>query len=196
MLKLRILGVMSALATLLVASAAGATTIGFSPASQAGGIGDPVSFDIVVSDLGGEIVSSYDLDVSFDETVLQADDVSFTTALGDPDFLEVLLGFDLTTPGLADLSGLSLLDDADLLALQGGDSVTLATLDFTVIGPGTSSLDFVFGTNSGITGANGAFLDVTPVSGVLVPEPSSLLLLASGALLAATAARLRPDRSR
>lgn len=174
-----------------LAGGAGAATIGFSPASQQASLGDSVSFDIVVSELEGEIVSSYDLDVSFDAAVLAVTGVLFTTALGDPDLFDVLLGFDTTTPGLADLSALSLLDDADLLALQGGDSVTLATLDFTVVGPGTSSLSFLFDPPNEITGANGALLVVTSASGTLVPEPSSALLLLLSVLLARSAARYR-----
>jgi len=188
MRKCWILGAATLVST-LVAGAAGAASIGFSPASQPGSVGNPVSFDVTVSGLGGEIVSSYDLDVSFDPAVLQATGVTFTNALGDADLLEVLLDFDLTTAGLVDMSALSLLTDAELLAIQGGDGFTLATLEFVVIGPGASTLDFLFGPPNEITGANGAVLDVTPVSALLVPEPNSLLLLAMGALLAGTARR-------
>jgi len=196
MWKLRILGVVSALASLLAAGPAGAVTIGFSPAVQSGGLGSSLSFDVVVFELDGEIVSSYDLDLIFDVGVLQADEVLFTSALGDPDFGEVLVDFDLGTPGLVDLSALSLLDDADLLALQAGDTVTLAILYFTVVGPGTSSIDFVFDALNVVTGANAAELDLTAVSGSAVPEPSTPSLLAAAGLFAAAVARKRRGRTR
>ena len=54
-----------------------AAAIGFAPASQTAGVGDSLSVDIVISDLAGEIVSAYDLDVTYDASVLSATAVSF-----------------------------------------------------------------------------------------------------------------------
>lgn len=178
-----------AVAVALVAEAAAAATIGFEPTSQTVDLGDPVSVDIVVSDLGGEIVSAYDLDILYDPGVLSAVQVSFGSGLGDPAAFEVLESSDLGTPGVVDLAQLSLLSDAELLALQGGDEVLLATLSFGTVAPGTTSLAFAFDAVNDIKGANAQVLDVideagsVEVSGAVIPEPSAALLFGIGSVL-------------
>ena len=42
---------------------ASALTLSFSPSSVSAGIGDSVGVDVVVSDLGTELVAAFDLDV-------------------------------------------------------------------------------------------------------------------------------------
>ena len=135
---------LAALVSSLLASApVGAVTIGFAPGSTEAGLGEAVSVDVVVSDLGGEIVSAYDLDIVFDDGALRFDGATQTNALGDPSLFQAFL--DATSgPGLVDLAGVSLLSDAALLGLQGGDTVTLATLVFTRVGAGTATVGFVF----------------------------------------------------
>ena len=170
----------------LLAVSVNAATIGFSPSASAGNIGDPLSIDIVISDLGGEIVSAYDLDVTYDDAILSATGVSFTAALGDEGFFEAFYDSDLSTSGIVDLAGVSLLSDADLLALQGGDAVTLASLEFTVIANGASVLDFNFDAFNDVKGSNAQILplDVNPGSvAAPIPEPSAALLFFVGILV-------------
>lgn len=173
------------LAMVFLAGPASAATISFAPGSQSVEIGDSVSVDIVVSDLGGEIVSAYDLDIQYDAAILNATGVSFDTGLGDALAFEALESFDVGTAGLVDLAQVSLLGDAALLALQGGDEVRLATLVFEAVGPGTSSLDFLFDAANDIKGAGALILDVTDASGSIrvttpIPEPRAALLFGLG----------------
>lgn len=191
-----------ALGLLLLPAGAGAVSIGLDPAAQSVQPGDAVSVDVVFSDLGGEIISTYDLDVIFDPGVLVATDVLFTTQLGDPDalfFPEVFSDFDLSTSGLVDLSQLSLLDDDMLFALQGGETVTVATIAFQALGAGTTDLEFVFDAVNDVKGRDAAVLPIDPSGASVtvegpssqspVPEPSAGLLFAVGSLLVAPALR-------
>jgi len=180
---------------LLLAFSAGAVTIGFDPASQAVAVGDTVFVDVVVSDLGGEIVSAYDLDITYDDSLLAVESVSLSSALGDELFFEAFYHSDISNSGVVDIAGLSLLFDFELLALQGGDSVVLGTLGFRTLGLGESSLDFVFDAFNDIKGSNAAVLDVTPVPGSIsaVPEPTAALLFFVG--VAAVHSAIRGQRS-
>ncbi len=195
MRKLALLGIIG-MALCLIPFSASAITIGFSPASQAVGLGDPVLVDVVVSDLAGEIVSAYDLDVTYDSSVLSATDVTFGSFLGDEFFFEVFNDFDLSTPGVVDFAQLSLLADFELALLQ-PDSFTLATLELDAVGLGISSLDFVAPLD--IKGSGASIIDVDPGSGSVqvIPEPHSALVFAVGALIVGAAAvrRKMPARS-
>ncbi|MDD2897867.1 MAG: PEP-CTERM sorting domain-containing protein [Desulfuromonadaceae bacterium] len=91
--------------------------------------------------------------------------------------------------GVINFWALSFLFDPALSALQ-GDSVTLATLNFTAMGTGTSALAFEPYAITGIDvkGVNGAKLDllvtdgsVTVIDGTpAVPEPGTILLFGGG----------------
>ncbi|RNC65601.1 MAG: hypothetical protein ED859_17430 [Desulfuromonadales bacterium] len=83
---------MAMLMGLLAAVPAMAITIGFQPAAQTVGLGNSVSVDIVASLGSNEIVAAYDLDLSYDSTILSATNVTFGTMLGDPTIFEALTG--------------------------------------------------------------------------------------------------------
>ena len=174
---------------LLKVSSVSAIMIDFVPASSSVEQGASLNVDIVISDLAsaGEIVSAYDLNVSYDSSYLSATDVTFGNYLDDlffPGF--TLQDSSLTTPGLINLSELSLLSDAELAAQQ-PDSFTLATLTFEALAIGTSALIFEPDPFFGID-VKGNFFEVlaldagtgsvTVTGPVGVPEPSSLLLFA------------------
>jgi hypothetical protein len=191
---IRPLAAVTLAAGLLLPGAAGAVSIGLEPGSQNVSPGDAVSVDVVLSDLGGEVVSAYDLDVTYDPGVLAATDVLFTTALGDElafPFPEVFNGSDLSVAGVVDLAQLSILSDDELSALQGGDTVTVATLAFDAVGAGTSDLGFVFDALNDVKGRDGAVLplDVSGASVTVgtpetpIPEPGAAALFALGGLL-------------
>ncbi|MBW2275344.1 MAG: hypothetical protein JRG96_18920 [Deltaproteobacteria bacterium] len=175
----------------LLAFGAHAASIGFVPSSQTVAPGDLASVDVVVSDLAGEIVSAYDLDITYDDSVISAQSVVLTSALGNESSFEAFYDSDLSTSGVVDIAGLSLLSDAELLSRQGGDSVVLATITFRAGDAGTSSLDFVFDAFNDIKGSNGRVLDVTPESGSIgvVPEPTSAALFFVGFAVAHGAIR-------
>lgn len=172
-----------------------AITLGFVPNTQTLSLGQSGSVNLVVSGLTstGEIVSSYDLDVSYIPTFVAASGVTFGTSLGGP--ADSVSGFNLN-PGVIDLFEISFLTDAELDVLQ-GDSVTLATVFFESIALGTTPLQFVQDFQLGgslvvqLTGRNAAILELTSPPGSItviepaapVPEPSSLLLGSFGLLL-------------
>ncbi len=169
-----------------------ALTISFAPSSQTVNVGDAVSVDIVVSDLAGEIVSAYDLDVTYDSSILSATGVTFGLLLGDESWFEAFNASDISLAGLVDFAQLSLLSDAELGTLQ-PDSFTLATLEFLAIGPGTSSLDFVFDAFNDIKGLNAGILEPSAGSGGVtvsnpIPEPGAALVFGLGALIVGGAA--------
>ncbi|MDJ0866269.1 MAG: cohesin domain-containing protein [Myxococcota bacterium] len=176
--------------SLVALHSAGAVTLGFDPSEQTVGLGAPVSVEIRVADLDGEIVSAYDLDVVYDATVLSAVGVSFGVLLGDAAALESIDVFDLGSPGLVDLAQVSLLADADLAARQ-PDAFTLATVEFTAIALGESSLTFRFDPFNDVKGLEGKVLPLDPASGLVrvVPEPGTALVLALGLVVLARRSR-------
>lgn len=116
-----------------------AHTISLSPASTNVSAGNTFNVDLIVSDLDatapGNIVSAIDVDVVFNAGILKATQVAFASASG----LDIS-GFDLGTPGLADLFAFSTLSDADLLTAQGGGPVKIATITFLGLAEGIADL--------------------------------------------------------
>ena len=147
----------------------------FQPTLQSFNQGDTVTVDVAVTGLGSEIVAAYDLDVAYDNSLLNAVSLSFGTNLGDPLSFETLQSSNSLSP-VVDLAEVSLLSDADLQALQSslGGTVVLAQIQFNALGAGdTSSLQFASG--SEVKGANNQV-----IVNVSVPEPATGLLLGAG----------------
>jgi hypothetical protein len=173
---------------LLGVRSASAVSIDLVPSVASVNAGDPFSVDIVASGLGAapaDIVSAFDVLVSFDPGVLTPMGFSFTNNLGDPAFFEAdnsttLMADPFATAGYADLFAYSYLLDADLLALQSAlasyPDVALATIDFTAntgIPDGSvPSLAFVWDAFHDVKGSNN-----TPIT---VPEPGTILLMGVG----------------
>lgn len=165
----------------LAPAGAGAISIGLSPALVTGTVGVAFDLDVVVSGLGDGVapsLGSFDLDITFDPALLAFNSSSLVGALGAGS-----LQSSGAAAGVLDLAEVSLLSPAELDALQ-TDSFVLATLRFTPIAEGTSSLGF----SQAIAGDGfGAPLQVTTggarvVAEGVIPEPSALLLFALGAL--------------
>ena len=139
-----VFGFAIALALVFAPFSAQAITIQFVPADQTVNLGDLASVDILLSGLGEGVapsLGSFDLDVTFDPTILVPVSVTFGPFLGDPlDPLETLTAY-LFAPGLVDLAEVSLLFDFELDALQ-PNGFPLATLFFDTVGVGTSLLTF------------------------------------------------------
>jgi len=189
----------------ILASPASAVTIGFDPATQSVALGDAVQVDLVISDLGGEIISAYDLDLTYDPTVVDATGVTFTMALGDELFFETFNAVDLSSSGVVDLAQLSLLSDAELAALQPGDSVEVATLHFDTVGAGTTHFGFVFDDFNDVKGLDGGVLPIVEDAGSItvrspseapIPEPSAAILFVAGAMLVRRRVRRRANAPR
>jgi hypothetical protein len=186
---------LAALASGLLAPPARAVTIALDPGTTVASIGDAFVLDVVVSGLAGEIVSAYDLDLVYDASVLSATSVSFADALGGAS--EAFLDASTALPGVVDLAGVSLLSDAELLARQGGDRLTLASLGFTRIGAADTQIAFSFDATNDVKGAHARILALTAVPGSVVsdaaavPEPDAALLFALGFLATRLALRVR-----
>ena len=166
-------------------------TLSFNPSTSNVNINDVFSVDVVISGLengGDEIVSAFDLDVGFDASILQANSVTFGLSLGDPVFFEAFTDSDLSNPGFVNLAELSLLPDPVLQALQ-GDSIVLASIEFTALAGGASNLSFISGLfGYDVKGLNAALLDINVEDGLVnvatpstvVPVPAALPLMVSG----------------
>lgn len=132
--------------------------------------GGNVSVDVMVGNLpAGEAVTAYDIDIGYDGALMSFFDVFFELELGDSAQGEAIEFADGSLSGLVDLFSLSLLTDAELVALQAGGPVHLATLQFTALADGdTSGMGFMNW---------GPFNDVKGVGNKIligqVPEPAS-----------------------
>jgi hypothetical protein len=194
MKELRAIGLGLLLA--LAPAAAGALSIGFAPVAVTGAVGSSLALDVVVSGLGdgtAPSLGSFDLDVSFDPSLLSFDSLGFGALLGGP--ADSLRDSDEPAAGVVDLAEVSLLSPPELDALQ-PDSFVLATLSFTALGAGTSTVSFsqallgdAFGQRFGEVSLGAARVTA---SGAVIPEPRAFALFALGAL---AVARVRPRRS-
>ena len=190
-----------ACALLAIGAPAQAVSISLLPSTTSLQGGETVLISIVASDFGeGEFASAYDFGIDFDAALLGyvADSFTVGSALGtvpDVDF------FDFTDTSGASLGSLlpfvtSLLDDADLAALQPGGDVTLATFELRALDTlveQLTSLSLTCNSVAGpfdaegiavlldIDGCLGADLTITPRPAV--PEPSGLVWLAATALI-------------
>ena len=127
--------------TLCLASvSANAVEIFFDPASQMVDLGNSVSVDVVITDLGdlaAPALTTFDLDVLFDDSLLSVTGVTFGTRLDTGSFGSIQSDFGF--PGGHNVFEISLEDTADLIASQPSEFV-LFTLTFDTLGVGTSPL--------------------------------------------------------
>ena len=176
-------------AWLLWASPVVAATIALTPDVVTVTPGETIDVAAIISGLGNGVppsVGAFDLDVSFNPSLLTPTDVTFGPFLGNESLLEAITGFSFATPGIVEFAEVSLLPTTDLDALQ-PDSFQLATLSFVGVGHGTTALLF-----SRIR-VDDAFGDKIPTSAA-VPEPASFALVGIGLLFAGWIARMRLAR--
>jgi len=165
--------------------------IGFDPVSQDVSLGNLVSVDLVISGLGNGpdnlALGAYDLDISFDSTILKFVSADFGTGLGGPN--SSVTYADSPTLGLIDICEISGLPSPTLNSSQ-LDIFTLVTLNFDTIFAGKSYLkvlDASIDPNFYLGDADAAVLSAELQGGEInvngtapVPEPATILLLASG----------------
>ncbi len=158
-----------------------AATVSLVPPNQTVNLGDPVTVDVTIAELGSfsaPSLGAFLLEVLFDDSILTFDSVSYGALLGDPlDFFAT----DIVTtenPGSVSLDEFSFLSDSELDALQ-PDSFTLATLFFTGSGIGNTMVEIgTFDVSDAVE--NTIIPDFQSGSVTVVPVPSSAFLLGCG----------------
>lgn len=157
------------------------------PTKQEITIGEVLSLDIAIVDLGNLLapsVSTFDFDLSFDSNVLEFKELTFgDPLLGDQidlsgdarQFTELgifdAVGFSEPGPGVVNLFEVSLDFPQDLESEQPDDFV-LATLDFTALYAGNNNFDLTVNT-LGDSEGNPLALDAINNSSVLVTDTPS-----------------------
>jgi hypothetical protein len=142
-MKKSLLALAAAAATLAAAPASAAIVVSMSPSVQSVAIGDTISVDIVISGLGTEILSAFDLNVLFNTALVGNapgdQGISFFGAqFGSPDdFFFPTFG-----AGVNGAQGGSFLDDDDLAAIQTDDSFTFMTFTWKAAADGALFLNF------------------------------------------------------
>ncbi|PYX00216.1 MAG: hypothetical protein DMG89_05410 [Acidobacteria bacterium] len=164
---------MIAFAVLSGTAFADSVSLSFSPFSQNVTAGQTISVQVQISGLGNfavPSVGSFDLFVSFDPTLLSPTTVTFGSLLGDPNIPQAITASQFSATEL-EFAEVSLLTPGELAALQPGTFV-LSTLSFTALTSGTATFKF----------SAGVVDDPFGQKLVVVPEPGTLFLVASGFL--------------
>lgn len=158
--------------------------VDLSPSSLTVMPGDLVTVDLVISGLDRPpSAGAFDLDVAFDPSLLAPTAVAFGLVLGDPAAGEALTDFQFQ-PGIVNMAEVSLLAPVELDALQ-PESFTLASMSFTAVATGTTSLFYLRGI---VDDAFGEKL-------VEIPEPATLILVGSALIRWAPAPAAAKDVS-
>jgi PEP-CTERM motif len=151
------------------------------PASQTTTLGSQIGITITVGDVLPMGLGAYNLDLSFEEAVLQFDRVVDGFGLGSNAFgLSYSLSGNVLS--FADTS----LDDVDTLLAQQSSSFALLTIYFDAIGVGTSGLSLSAITLADASAIEGLYTlsngSVTVLDSVQppIPEPSTWLLMLAG----------------
>lgn len=164
-----------------------ATSIRFEPAMQTVDLGMPAEVDLVISDLengSAPSVSTFDLDIFFDATILAFNNAVFGNQLD----LFGLGSLSLATPGSGTVNLFELSFDLpdDLDALQ-ADSFTLATLTFHTLAAGASPLSLTVNVLGDALG-DPLMADISQGSitvqrsTAVVPEPGTIVMLLTGCI--------------
>ena len=157
--------------------------------------GDTIDIDIIASDLGGDVVTAYQMLIDFDEALLTYDSAAFGCGLGECWFDSFVDAFE--DSGMVDVSELSHLTADEILnhwsgfGLQDGSTpFTLFTLSFTANADAlTTSFAFVWDVEQGYD-VKWTDEALNPGYPTTVPEPGTLAWLALGRLgMAATRRR-------
>lgn len=143
-MKLKSLAAAMTLATVGLGSAGAAPVLSIVPAQNQVAVGGAVRVAIVITGLNSanEIVSAFDLNISFNTNALNLSGIDVSTALAVMGGSNPAFGFDTdASDGKVGSDLTSDLTDAELDDRQ-GDSFTLMLLDFTGLADGVSFLDF------------------------------------------------------
>lgn len=164
-----------------------AAVISFDPGAQSVGLGDPAMVDLRVSGLGDDILTGFEISVSFDDSILDFQSFDFGTGL---DLFGLGINLEDVVPGgnIVTVAELSFDLDADLMIFQDNDFV-LGTFTFDTLSVGTSPLDVSFASLSGEydffgvpkeLGAVSQPGSITVTAPAVIPVPAAIWLFGSG----------------
>ena len=165
-----------------------AAVISFDPSAQSVGLGDVATVDLRISGLGDEILTGFDMDISFDDSILAFSDFAFGTGLDTFGFGTINDVFDYGD-GTVNVFELSFDFDDDLRDFQPNDFI-LGTFTFDTLAMGTSALnvtyallsgEFIYDDLLGFDIVSEVQADLQSGS-ITVPEPGIMLLLITGLL--------------
>jgi len=176
------------LTLLLVSLSSKATLITIESDQDSYQIGDVLTANFVISDIEDDfssfqkLLASFDFTVSWDNSIIEYVSTSFGNKL------DVGAGSDQFIDSMADSLALSEISyawwDELLLAQDGLSQFVLASINFTVIGEGSSYLNLTnvaFGDEFGAAftdvSSNDKAYSVTSANSVDVPEPSVIVLM-------------------
>ena len=194
------------LAGLFAAQGAHALSVSLDPAALSAPSGSAFAFNVRISDLGTEILSTYDISVSFDAAILSLSSVSFGTAM-NLGVLDAVNQVRTNGAGSVTLSDTATAAEATMLTNQ-ADSFVLFRLNFTGVGVGTSAIGLTANILGGHSEPDPIFGDLFPVElqasvsggravvtqqggGGNVPEPASYGLVGLALLGLVGASRKR-----
>ena len=179
------------LALLFVSAGAHAATISMVPAATTVGLTGSVDVDLNISGLGNlapDSLGVFDIDLGYDAGIVSLDSVSFGSSLS-----VAFPSVQILTPsaGSVNIFELSLDSAADLHANQAG-SFTIATLTFSRVAAGTTTLVASVNALGDALGAPLAF-NVAPGTRITaaIPEPSAALLWVTGLVVLRNRLRAR-----
>lgn len=157
-----------------------AALISFDPSSQSVELGDSVSVDLRISDLGDDSLGAFDIDIAFDDSILDFQSFTFGTGL-DVSGLGSVNGF-AVAGGDINIFEISLDSPSDLNTFQPNDFV-LGSFTFDTLSIGTSTLDLTINALSdefGFLLEAGAASGSIKVAAASVPAPAALWLFGTG----------------
>ena len=146
------------------------------PAAQNYDLGESFEANLVISGLENTDLSSFNLYLGFDDTILDYESYMLGSGLGS-DVIDISLGYNSNIPGIINLAGCIANTD------QQDNNLLLATITFIGMDSGISELSIV---DSVLTSTLGNAIDlyIAPNSGFVsvnhAPVPAAAWLLGSG----------------
>ena len=172
-------------------------TLLFVPNAQTKNVGQVAQVDVYINlNQSGAVLGDYNFGVTWNPGIASLDNLTIAPTLGDGALFEALTSAS-SGAGWLTVEDTSLLLAGDLTVLQGDGTTDFLLFSFGLqgIAPGTTPLDFVplsaidqtqtpfivlgdeFGTQYGLNTPQAGSITF---QGAVVPEPSAMLLLASG----------------
>ena len=176
---------------------AGATTITFQPTAQTVNLGGTATVNVNLSGLSAnQAIGAFDLVVDSNPSIITPTSITFFSDLGDP---TLELTGPTFTASSAEAAEVSFESTATLLGLQGTQPFSLFSVTYQAVGLGTSTLTLGASPEYLADGDGTILADPSVVNGSITvmgtmaatPEPSSLVLLATGLGAAVTTLKRR-----